>query len=194
MRTVPVRLPVQFPHLFAFVSPNCQMCEALHGPMMSVGERYPSVSVAAVIGTVATAVALGSPGSGNAITTLVTANFDQTVHLNSDRVKFQTKDATYVRVQKLVFAPNSRNGWHHHPGMALVTVESGSVTLWQSDCSSKTYGPGLPDGAVFADGGDDPVQATSTTGATIYVVLVAPNDGPVTPATFRIEDDPISCP
>ena len=147
----------------------------------------------AVIGTLA-AVALGEPGSGVTPTNLVTANFAHTVHLNSDRVKFQTKDATYVRVQKLVFAPNSRNGWHHHPGMALVTVESGSVTLWQSDCSSKTYGPGLSDGAVFADGGDDPVQATSTTGATIYVVLVAPNDGPVTPATFRIEDDPISCP
>ena len=96
----------------------------------------------ALIGTLAAAVALGSPGSGNTITTLVTANFDQTVHLNSDRVKFQTKDATYVRVQKVVFAPNSRNGWHHHPGMALVTVESDSVTLWQSDCSSKTYGPG----------------------------------------------------
>ena len=146
----------------------------------------------AVIGTAA--VALGEPGSGVTPTNLVTANFAHTVHLNSDRVKFQTKDATYVRVQKLVFAPNSRNGWHHHPGMALVTVESGSVTFWQSDCSSTTYGPGLPDGAVFASYGDDPVQATSTTGATVYAVLVAPNDGPVTPATFRIEDDPISCP
>ena len=131
----------------------------------------------AVIGTLA-AVALGEPGSGVTPTNLVTANFDHTVHLNSDRVKFQTKDATYVRVQKLVFGANSRSGWHHHPGTVLVTVESGSVTLWQSDCSSKTYGPGLPNGAVFAEGGDDPVQATSTTGATNYVVLVAPNDPP----------------
>jgi hypothetical protein len=147
----------------------------------------------AVIGTLAT-VALGEPGSGVTPTNLVTANFDHAVQVNSDRVKFQTKDDTYVRVQKLDFAANSRSGWHHHPGLVLVTVESGSVTLWQSDCSSKTYGPGLPDGAVFAEGGDDPVQATSTTGATNYVVLVAPNDGPVTPATFRIEDDPISCP
>jgi len=47
---------------------------------------------------------------------------------------------------------------------------------------------------VFVEGGDDPVQATSTNGATNYVVLVAPNDGPVSPTTFRIEDDPISCP
>jgi hypothetical protein len=143
-----------------------------------------------VIGTLA-AVALGEPGSGVTPTNLVTANFDHTVHLNSDRVKFQTKDATYVRIQKLVFEANSRSGWHHHPGIVLVTVESGAVTLWQSDCSSKTYGPNLPNGAVFAEGGDDPVQATSTTGATNYVVLVAPN---ADPPVFRIEDDPSSCP
>ncbi len=143
-----------------------------------------------VIGTLA-AVALGEPGSGVTPTNLVTANFDHTVHLNSDRVKFQTKDATDVRIQKLVFGPNSRSGWHHHPGIVIVTVESGSVTLWQSDCSSKTYGPGLPNGAVFAEGGDEPVQATSTTGATNYVMLIAPN---ADPPVFRTEDEPISCP
>ncbi|CAN5307656.1 hypothetical protein BH20ACT13_BH20ACT13_17490 [soil metagenome] len=146
-----------------------------------------------VIGTLA-AVALGEPGSGVTAPTpvpgvnTVTANFDHTVHLNSDKVKFQTKGPTDVRVQKLVFAAGSRSGWHHQPGIVLVAVESGAVTLWQSDCSSTTYGPGLPDGAVFAEGGDDPVQATSTNGAMSYVTLVAPNG-----AGFRIEDDPIAC-
>jgi len=145
----------------------------------------------AVIGTLATAVALGSPGSGNAITTLVTANFDQTVHLNSDRVKFQTKDATDVRIQKIVFAPGAFSGWHHHPGMAMVSVESGAVRLWDSDCSSQTYGPGLPNGAVFTESGDAPQQVTSAGGATVYAVFVAPsNDPPVT----RVEDAAVSCP
>lgn len=148
----------------------------------------------AVIGTLA-AVALGEPGSGVTPTTLVSAaKFDDTPHWNSDRVKFQTKDATYVRVQKLVFGANSRSGWHHHPGIVLVAVESGALTFSHSDCSSKTYGPGLPNGAVFAEGGDDPGQASSVGGATVYVTFVAPNDGPVTPTTFRIEDDPVSCP
>jgi hypothetical protein len=142
-----------------------------------------------VIGTL-TAVALGEPGSGVTPTTLVTANFDHTVHLNSDRVKFQTKDATDVRIQKLVFGANSRSGWHHHPGIVVVSVESGAVTLWESDCSSQTYGPGLPNGAVFAEGGDAPQQVTSA-GATVYAVFVAPShDPPIT----RVEDDPVSCP
>ena len=69
-------------------------------PVLRLRKKWGAATIGvAVIATLATAVALGSPGSGNAITTLVTANFDQTVHLNSDRVKFQTKDATDVRVK-----------------------------------------------------------------------------------------------
>jgi hypothetical protein len=145
----------------------------------------------ALIGTLAAAVALASPGSGITSTNLVTANFDHAVEWNSDRVKFQTKDATDVRVQKLIFSAGSFSGWHHHPGLVLVAVESGTLTLWQADCSSTTYGPGLPDGAVFAEGGDMPVQATSAGGATVYVTYVAPS---ADPPVFRIEDDAISCP
>jgi quercetin dioxygenase-like cupin family protein len=145
----------------------------------------------AVIGTLA-AVALGSPGSGITSTTLVTANFDNAVHMNSDRVKFQTKDATDVRIQKLVFAAGAYSGWHHHPGIVIVAVESGAVTLTDSDCNSATYGPGLPSGAVFAEGGEHHVvQATSTNGATVYVFYVAPD---ANPPVFRVENDVVSCP
>jgi len=145
----------------------------------------------AVIGTLAAAVVLGSMGSGVAITTFVTANFDHAVHLNSDRVKFQTKDPTDVRIQQLVFAPGGFSGWHHHPGIVIVTVQSGALTLWESDCSSQTYGPRLPNGAVFAEGGDSPQQVTTAGGATVYAVFVAPS---VDPPVTRIEDDAISCP
>jgi hypothetical protein len=147
----------------------------------------------AVIGMFA-AVALASPGSGFTPTNLVTANFDQTVNLNSDRVKFQTKDPTYVRVQTVVIAPGGFSGWHHHPGIVIAAVQSGTVTFTRSDCSSQTYGPGLPNGAVFVEEGDDPGQASSADGATIYATFVAPNDGPVSATTFRVEDDAISCP
>jgi len=117
-------------------------------------KRWAAATVGvAVIGTLAAAVAVGSPGSGVAITTLVTANFDNTVHLNSDRVKFQTKGATDVRMQKLVFGPGGKSG----------------------------YGPDSPNGAVFAEGGDSPQQVTTAGGATVYATFVAPSaDPPVT--------------
>jgi quercetin dioxygenase-like cupin family protein len=156
-------------------------------------KKWAAVTVGvAVIGTLAT-VALGShTPSGFAPTNLVTANFDETVHWNSDRVKFQTKDPTDVRIQRNVISPGGFSGWHHHPGIVIAAVESGAVTVTHSDCSSQTYGPGLPNGAVFTEGGDDPMQASSTPGATVYVMFVAPS---ADPPVFRIDDhDAPSCP
>lgn len=143
----------------------------------------------ALVGTL-TAVALASPGSGTTSTTLVTADFEEATHVNSDGVKLQTKDATDVRVQRLDFAPGSFSGWHHHPGIIIVTVQSGAVTLMDSECNSVTYGPGLPAGSVFVEGGDSPLQASSATGATNYVTYIAPD---ANPPVFRIEDDPPPC-
>jgi len=144
----------------------------------------------AVFGTLAT-VALASAGVGFAPTNLATGNLNADVKWNSDGVKIQTKDPTDVRVQRIDIAPGGFSGWHHHPGIVIVTVASGQVTFTQSDCSSTTYGPGLPAGSVFVEGGDDPAQASSVGGATVYATFVAPH---ATPPVFRIEDSPQSCP
>jgi len=137
------------------------------------------------------AVALGSAGSGFTPTTLVTGTLNNAVEVNHDRVKFQTKDPTDVRVQKIVFAPGGYSGWHHHPGVVIATVASGAVTFTESDCSSTTYGPGLPAGAAFIEESDTPGQASSAGGATVYATFIAPHaNSPV----FRIEDDPVTCP
>ena len=143
----------------------------------------------ALIGTLA-AVALASPGSGVTLMTLVTADFEKTVQVNSDRVNFQTEGASDVRVQKIDFAPGSNFGWHHHPGLVIVAVQSGTVTLMDSECTSVTYGPGLADGAVFVMTGDDPMYTSSATGATVYATFIAPA---ANPPVFRMEDDPPPC-
>jgi quercetin dioxygenase-like cupin family protein len=155
--------------------------------------KHPLWSVAAggvaVIGTFA-AVALATPPSNSTTTVLATGNLDNRVHLNADRIKFQTKDPTVVRVQKVVFGPGGSSGWRHRPGITIVTVASGAVTVWESDCSTTTYGPGLPAGAVFTESGDDPGQVTSVDGATTYATLVVPNTDP---PVFRIDDTPPAC-
>jgi len=146
----------------------------------------------AVVGTLA-AVALGSPGFGNVTTLLVAkADFNETVHLNSDRIKFQTKGPTDVRVQTITFEPGSYSGWHHHPGFVLVAVKSGEVTNVDSQCNATTYGPNSPNGSAFVEYGDEPGEVRNMTSApaTVYVTLVAPD---ANPPAFRIEDDPPPC-
>ena len=141
------------------------------------------VGLVGTIGTVA--LASHTPFQFAGETPFVTANFDNDVHVNSDRIKFQTKGPTDVRVQRLNVGVGGYSGWHHHPGIVIVTVASGSITYTTSDCDSKTYGPGLPNGAVFVEAGDKPAQASSTTGATIYAAYVAPSADPF---LFRIDD------
>jgi len=131
-------------------------------------------------------VAVAEPGSGITADPSIAAPFNDTALANHDRIKFQTKGLTDVRVQKLTFAPGSRSGWHHHPGVIIVAVQSGQVTLTDHNCVSKTYGPGLPNGSVFVEAHDDAQQATSTTGAVAFVTFILQRGAPA-----RIEDNPI---
>jgi hypothetical protein len=158
--------------------------------LFSRRKKWVLTALVVVVAGTATAIALATPGFGVTTTTYVTARFDHTVHMNSDRIKFQTKDPTLVRVQKLEWVPGAYSGWHHHPGVIIVTVQSGSVTVMDSECHTVTYGPGLPEGAAFVEGGDAPLQVTSANGAVEYAMQIAPRTDP---PVFRIEDDPPPC-
>jgi hypothetical protein len=152
---------------------------------LRMGKKW-SVAVVgvAVIGT-SSAVALGSIGVGFTPTTLVTGNIPGKIRVNGDGIKFRTSGATDVRVQRIDITPGGVSGWHHHPGIVIVSVASGDVTFTNSDCSATTYGPGLPAGSAFVESGTDPGQASSVAGATVYATFVAPQ---ATPPVFRIED------
>jgi quercetin dioxygenase-like cupin family protein len=135
----------------------------------------------AVIGTFVT-VALASHTPFNFTQEVkVTSTLAKKVKLNSDRIKFQTKGPTDVRVARVVIGPGGHSGWHHHPGIVIAAVLSGVVTFTHSDCSSKTYGPG----SVFVESGDDPGRASSTAGAELYATFVAPH---ANPPVFRVDD------
>lgn len=150
--------------------------------------------IAAIVALGASALiatpALASTGSGITSTVLATGDLDETVNINHDRVKFQTKGPTDVRVQQLVFTAGAYTGWHHHPGIVIVTVASGLITVVQADCSAKTYGPGSPNGSVFVEGHEEPMEARSAAGGTVYATYVAPD---AFPRVFRIEDDAQTC-
>lgn len=118
------------------------------------------------------------PPSGFTATPLVIANLDRTVDLNSDGIKFQTKDPTDVLAQEIVIDARGSSGWHHHPGIVIVAVQSGRVTVWDEDCHKTRYGIGLRNGSVVTESGDEPGQVTSWKGATTYTTFVAPSADP----------------
>jgi quercetin dioxygenase-like cupin family protein len=88
------------------------------------------------------------------------------------------------------FDPGGSTGWHHHPGVGLVSVARGAVTRYDADCSQHTYQAGQ----AFVEKGNEPglVRDNGTTPALMYVTFVIPAD---TPATgLRIGDNqPTGC-
>src|SRR5207248_489399 len=60
---------------------------------------------------------------------------------NTDRLKFQTKDAADIATFSVTYDPLGFSGWHTHPGIVFVVVQSGSVVR-QVGCASQTYDAG----------------------------------------------------
>ena len=54
-------------------------------------------------------------------------------------VELKTKGNIVVAAQRIVAQPNATFGWHSHPGPTIVTVLSGTLTLYHTeDCTEGT--------------------------------------------------------
>jgi len=59
------------------------------------------------------------------------------------KFEFRAKPGTNTVVASFTFGPNSSTGWHTHPGRTLVTVKSGTFTVYHAeDCAPLVYEPG----------------------------------------------------
>lgn len=136
------------------------------------------VTALAVVGT-----ALATLPSGIAVTTFVRATLDANkphdgvkAYSGGD-VKLHTKGATDVAVQTIISPPGGSSGWHSHPGVVLVAVQSGTVTLYDAHCHTTQYGPGQS----FVEVGDHAllVRNNTTSNAVLYVTLIVPTSAPL---------------
>jgi quercetin dioxygenase-like cupin family protein len=138
----------------------------------------------------AASVTVAVANTGSLITTTILghrATLSASVQVNQDRIKFQTKDATDVLVQTITFDKHGTSGWHFHPGVVIVVVESGQVTTHDASCDTATYGPHQS----FVESGTEPFMVSNesdTDKAVVYATLVVPAGSP-----FRIETAPPAC-
>jgi quercetin dioxygenase-like cupin family protein len=116
--------------------------------------------------------------SGIAVTTFVRATLaadkpNGGVKASADHVALHSKGATDVAMQTITSPPGGSSGWHSHPGVVLVAVQSGTVTLYDQDCKTTQYGAGQ----AFVEIGDDPslVRNETTSNAVLYVTLIVPS-------------------
>ena len=138
----------------------------------------------------ASSMANASPPSNWSADLLAAANFKETVAINSERIKFQTKGDTDTYEVRLNWAANGNSGWHHHPGIVLVQVASGLIDVTRvvnGECKTTRYGVGSPNGSTFTEG-DTMHVGTSAAGAVAYATAVVAAGAP-----SRIDDSPPPC-
>jgi quercetin dioxygenase-like cupin family protein len=91
---------------------------------------------------------------------------------------------------KVVIKPGGSTGWHHHPGVTLVSVASGTATEYHEDCH-KTV---LKAGDGFFEGTDKPhvVRNEGNVDAVLYPTFLIPTE--TSPEKLTIADpQPKNC-
>ena len=83
-------------------------------------------------------------------------------------------DSADIVTVKVVVKPGGSTGWHHHPGITLVSVASGTATEYRADCE-KTV---LKAGEGFFEGTDEPhiVRNEGNVDAVLYPTFLIPTE------------------
>ncbi|MDP8901826.1 MAG: cupin domain-containing protein [Actinomycetota bacterium] len=62
--------------------------------------------------------------------------------LVEDRIRINEKSGSRVIVAHITVEPGGHTPWHYHPGPHIVSVKTGTVEVYETDCSSTSYGVG----------------------------------------------------
>ena len=79
-------------------------------------------------------------------------------------------------IAKVLIEPGGTTGWHHHPGVALVSVNSGAVAEYDKNCHKSVFKAG--EGFVESNGEVHVVRNRGKANAVLYVTFIAPTKTP----------------
>ena len=85
----------------------------------------------------------------------------------------RSADVTNVRVD---LQPGATTGWHHHPGVAVVAVASGTVTEYDEGCRQSVITRG--DGFVESRDEVHLVHNEGSIPAVLFVTFITPSETP----------------
>ncbi len=74
------------------------------------------------------------------------------LHAHADGIELSARGQVDFVRQTIVIDPGATSGWHHHPGIVLVTVTTGTMTGYDRHCNQTVY----PAGTSFVESGTKP--------------------------------------
>jgi quercetin dioxygenase-like cupin family protein len=134
------------------------------------------VVVAVSVLAVFVGAALATPPKGVTPTPLTRATLGNFEAENQGiEVESQHTSADFA-LAKVVIEPGGTTGWHHHPGVALVSVNSGAVTEYDKNCHKSVFKAG--EGFFETNGEVHVVRNRGKADAVLYVTFIAPTKTP----------------
>lgn len=138
-----------------------------------------TVLLALVVGA-----ALATPPKDATVTPLTRAplgNFEA----KGDGIEVESeRRSADIAIAKVVLEPGGSSGWHHHPGVTLVSVASGTVTEYDVKCEKSVFTAG--EGFVESNDEVQLVRNHRNVNAVLYATFIAPTS--TSPEGLRIDD------
>jgi len=94
---------------------------------------------------------------------------------NAIEVESEHTSADFA-LAKVVIEPGGTTGWHHHPGVALVSVNSGAVTEYDKNCNKSVFKAG--EGFSESNSEVHVVRNQGKANAVLYATFIAPTKTP----------------
>jgi hypothetical protein len=138
--------------------------------------KLTALVVVFLVAAVAVTAALATPSTVIA-TLLARGTFTKPINASADGITLRANHSTDHAVQTITSPPGATSGWHAHPGIALITVKSGTVALYDSNCVRETFSAGQS----FLEACSDAVLVRNETAhdAVLYVTFIVPADVPL---------------
>ena len=134
------------------------------------------VAVAVTVLAVFVGAALATQPKGVTPTPLTRATLGKfEAENNGIEVESQRTSADFA-LAKVVIESGGTTGWHHHPGVALVSVNSGAVSEYDKNCHKSVIKAG--EGFVESNSEVHVVRNRGKADAVLYVTFIAPTKTP----------------
>jgi quercetin dioxygenase-like cupin family protein len=144
--------------------------------LMAVGV---TVLLALVVGA-----ALATPPKEATVTPLTRTTLGN-FEANSDGIEVETDQRSAdIAIAKVVLEPGGSTGWHHHPGVTLVSVASGTVTEYDEKCEKSVHKAG--EGFVESNHAVHVARNNGNENAVLYATFLVPTN--TTDEGLRIDE------
>ena len=138
-----------------------------------------TVLLALVVGA-----ALATPPKDATVTPLTRATLGN-FEANNDGIEVESEHTSAdIASAKVVLKPGGSTGWHHHPGVTLVSIASGTVAGYDHHCEKTVYKAG--EGFVESHDAVHVVRNNGNKNAVLYATLIVPTS--TTDEGLRIDE------